>query len=258
MDHIKAIAFDLFNTLIVAERGALEEALMRLMGGLAKNGLHPDFEPFKKAYRDAAIRCITQANQDGIETHNRFWISAALQHLGYAIAPEDERISSAIESYFSAFLDFCHPVPDTLPMLKTLKGPYRLALLSNFTHAPAAVKLVHHLGLSRFFEVVLISGDIGYRKPHPLVFRKLIDALGGNRAEMLYVGDDPEADIAGALSAGIRPVWFTYARDRGSPLPPGATSDPVKIPGNDVPAISTWDEFLSLLDQPPGLTTRGP
>jgi len=247
MDMIKAIGFDLFNTLIMAEPGALDEAMTRLMEGLAKNGLHPDLEPFKKAYRGAAIRCITQANQDGIETHNRFWISAALQHLGYAIVPEDGRISSAIESYFSAFLDFCHPVPDTFMMLKTLKGPYRLALLSNFTHAPAAVKLVHHLGLSRFFEVVLISGDIGYRKPHPLVFQKLIHALGGNSAEIVYVGDDPEADIQGALNAGIQPVWFTYARDMGSPLPPGVNSDPSKIPAPDIPSISSWGELLALL-----------
>jgi len=247
MDHIKAIGFDLFNTLIIAEKGALEEALMRLMGGLAKNGLHPDFEPFKKAYRDAAIKCITRANKDGIETHNRFWISAALQHLGYAVEPEDSRISSAIESYFSAFLDFCHPVPDTIPMLKTLKGTYRLGLLSNFTHAPAAIKIVHHLDLSRFFEVVLISGEIGYRKPHPTVFDKLIHAMGGNRSELLYVGDDPEADIQGALNAGIQPVWFTYARDAGSPLPPGAEHDPSKIPGPDIPSISNWEEFLALL-----------
>ena len=247
MNHIKAIGFDLFNTLIIAQQGALEEAQMRLMGGLAKNGLHPDVEPFKKAYRDTAVRCITQANRDGIETHNRFWISAALQHLGYAIEPEDSRISSAIDSYFSAFLDFCHPVPDTVPMLKTLNGPYRLALLSNFTHAPAAVNIMDHLGLSRFFEVVLISGEIGYRKPHPVVFRKLIDSLGMDKAELLYVGDDPEADIQGALNAGIQPVWFTYARDRKSSLPPGAVSEQVEIPGDSVPEISNWGELLALL-----------
>ncbi len=249
MEHIKAIGFDLFNTLIIAEPGALEEASTRLMGGLAQNGIRPEPEPFKKAYREAALRFIRQANQDGRETHNRFWISAALEQLGCSLAPDDPRISSAIEAYFSAFLDFCHPVPETGEMLETLRSTYRLGLLSNFTHAPAAVKLLHHLGLSCFFEVVLISGDIGYRKPHPLVFRKLIDALGGNSAEMLYVGDDPEADIQGALNAGIQPVWFTYARDRGSPLPLGAASDPMEIPGNNVPAISSWEELISLLER---------
>ncbi len=247
MEHIKAIGFDLFNTLIIAEKGAIDEAQSRLMGGLARNGIRPDKEVFKKAYREAAVRHITKANENGVETHNRFWISEALQRMGYDIAPEDLRISSAIESYFSAFLDFCHLIPDTLPMLKNLKSGYRLGLLSNFTHAPAAVKLIDHLGLNVFFEVILISGQIGFRKPHSLVFQKLLHALGVNGADLLYVGDDPEADVRGALNAGIQPIWFTHARKMESPLPPGAMSDPSRIPPPDIPAISNWGGLLSLL-----------
>jgi len=247
MDPIKAIGFDLFNTLIIGEPGALEEALNRLMRGLAHHGLRPEFEPFKKAYRDAALSFIQQANQDGKETHNRFWISAALQSLGYDVVPEDPRISSAIEAYFSAFLDFCHPIPGTVAMLETIRASYRLGLLSNFTHAPAAIKLIDHLGLRDFFEVVLISGQIGYRKPHPMVFRKLMDSLGVDGSSLLYIGDDPEADIQGALNAGIQPIWFTYARDRKSPLPPGAASDPSQIPAPDIPSISSWAELPIIL-----------
>jgi FMN phosphatase YigB (HAD superfamily) len=79
-----------------------------------------------------------------------------------------------------------------------------------------------------------------------------MDSLGVDGEELLYIGGDPEADIGGALSSGIHPVWFTYAHDQKSPLPPGAASDPVEIPGNDVPAISTWEELIPLLerDQP--------
>jgi len=249
VDGIRAIGFDLFNTLIMAEPGALDEALSRLIIGLEQYGILPDPEPFRQAYREAAVRHITEANRNGIETHNRFWISEALQRLGYAIEPEDARISSAVESYFSAFLDFCHVIPDTLPMLQDLKPGYRFGLLSNFTHAPAALSLIQHLGLDGFFDVVLISGEIGYRKPHPLLFGRLRQRLGVSRAELLYVGDDPEADVCGALNAGIQPVWFTYARDKGSPLPPGASSDPSKRPGPDIPMISNWGEFVALLDR---------
>jgi len=99
-------------------------------------------------------------------------------------------------------------------MLETLKGKYRLGLLSNFTHAPAALRIIDHMGLSPFFDVVLISGQIGYRKPHPSVFRRLVESLCVNGGETLYVGDDPEADINGALRAGLQPVWFTYARGK--------------------------------------------
>ena len=62
-------------------------------------------------------------------------------------------------------------------MLRELREIYPLGLLSNFTHAPAARGLMDHLGLTSFFDVVLISGELGYRKPHPHVFRQLIEAL---------------------------------------------------------------------------------
>jgi len=247
MDPVKAIGFDLFNTLIMAEPGALEEALVRLVADLAKEGIFVEGEPFKEHYRHAALRFIREAHRKGRETHNRFWISAALGEMGCDISPEDPRILSAVEAYFSAFFDFCHLIPETVSMLEKLKPSYRLGLLSNFTHAPAALKLMDHLDLARFFEVVLISGDIGFRKPHPLVFDRLIHCLGVDGKEILYVGDDPAADIQGALNAGIQPVWFTYARDMGSPLPPGARSDPGKILESDIPSISSWGELLTVL-----------
>jgi len=246
MNQIKAIGFDLFNTLITAGPGALKDALTRLTGSLAKRGIRPEYEQFKNAYREAALRFIKQAHKQEKETHNRFWISAALKTLGYDIEPDDPRISPAIDAYFSTFLDFCHPITGTLEMLETLKGEYRLGLLSNFTHAPAAEKIIDHMGLRSFFDVVLISGQIGYRKPHPIVFRRLIEALSVDAGEALYVGDDSEADINGALRAGIQPIWFTYARNKKNLLPPGAVSDQVEIEDDNVPEISNWEELFSL------------
>ena len=246
MNQIKAIGFDLFNTLIIAEPHALSDALTRLTGSLAQIGICPEFGQFKKAYREAALGFFKRANEEGKETHNRFWISAALKTLGFDVGPDDPRISPAVDAYFSTFLDFCHPIPGTMEMLETLKGEYRLGLLSNFTHAPAAEKIIDHMGLRSFFDVVLISGQIGYRKPHPIVFRRLIEALGVDGGETLYVGDDPEADINGALRAGIQPIWFTYARDRKSLLPPGVMSDQVEIEDDKVPEISNWKELFSL------------
>ena len=52
-------------------------------------------------------------------------------------------------------------------MLGELKERYRLGLLSNFTHAPAAKEIIDGVGLASLFDVVLISGDLGYRNPHP-------------------------------------------------------------------------------------------
>jgi putative hydrolase of the HAD superfamily len=249
-DHIKAVGFDLFNTLIHVEPDTLKEASQRLIFSLRQSGLVLEDEAFQKAHLKAALRFVEQSKRDGRETHNRFWISAALEELGYAVAPDDVRISKAVEAYFSAFFDSCRLIPGTLEMLEALKAPYRLGLLSNFTHAPAGKTILDLMGLAPHFEVILISGDLGYRKPHPLVFRRLVEGLRVDKAEILYVGDDPEPDIYGALQAGLQPVWSTYIRDRNIPHGSGVLSRGNQTPEGDIPKISTWPDLLSMLSRP--------
>ncbi|MEJ2587091.1 MAG: HAD family hydrolase [Deltaproteobacteria bacterium] len=250
MEHIDAIGFDLFNTLIFAQDGALEEASARLMGSLRKNGFKFDVNAFGQAYREAALHFIKSARKLGRETHNSLWISAALQNLGYPVQADDPRISRTVDAYFSAFFDYCRLIPGTRRMLDTLSGPYRLGLLSNFTHAPAAEGLIEYLGLRPFVEAVIISGEVGVRKPNPTIFDQLADALGVEKSRMIYVGDDPDSDIAGAAEAGIQPVWMTYVRDNGIPVVPGLMPDPAELPGKDIPRISNWDDLFRYLQEP--------
>ncbi|MBW2096068.1 MAG: HAD family hydrolase [Deltaproteobacteria bacterium] len=247
MKDVKAIGFDLFNTLITADPKAVSEAVERLIKSLWKSGLSFEEVPFKKTYRRCAMDFLEKTKEDGRETHNRFWISAALQELGYPVEPDDARIATALDAYFSAFFDYCHLIPGTVDMLNELKGSYRLGLLSNFTHAPAGRGLITQLGLAPFFQVLLISGELGYRKPHAMVFQQLVKNVGVDRSRLLYVGDNIEADINGALLAGIRPVWFTWALDHKVPMLPGVPVGDEELPDADVPRVSDWEEFLALL-----------
>jgi HAD superfamily hydrolase (TIGR01549 family) len=249
-NHIRAIGFDLFNTLITTDSGTLHDANKRLMASLRQSGFVIEDGLFKKAHLEAALRFLEECRQDGRETHNRFWISAALQEQGYSVPPDDARIAEAVDAYFSAFFESCHLIPGTLEMLETLKSAFRLGLLSNFTHAPAAKKIIERLGLSPHFDVVLISGELGYRKPHPLVFRRLVEDLNVAEDQILYVGDDPEPDIQGALRAGLQPVWTTYVRDHNISYGPGILSRGSETPNSDVPRISSWGDLLSLVSLP--------
>ncbi len=249
LNHIKAIGFDLFNTLITVEPDTLDEANSRLIQNLRKSGLNPNEEAFRKAHREAAIRHLEKCKKDGRETHNRFWISTALEMEGYAIPPEDHRISIAVEAYFSAFYPQCRLIPGTKELLSRLKGTYRLGLLSNFTHAPAAKKIIRQMGLEPFFESILISGELGYRKPHPMVFRELIERLQVKNYQTLYIGDDPDPDITGALGAGLLPVWTTYVRDQGLQPSPGILARGEGLPAPNIMRISSWEELHSLLGE---------
>jgi putative hydrolase of the HAD superfamily len=248
MNRIKAIGFDLFNTLLTVDSSALNEAMARLIFSLYQSGLELQDESFRDAHREAALRFLEKTRRDGKETHNRFWISAALHSQGHKVLPDDPRIAVAVDAYFSAFVEHSHLIPGTTEMLSTLRISYPLGLLSNFTHAPAARQIIDRLGLTPFFDVVLISGELGYRKPHPFVFRRLIEHLGVKNYEVLFVGDDPEPDIFGSQSAGLQPVWFTYVRDQEIPPAPGIAPRNTEEPEGGITRVSTWSALLSLFE----------
>ena len=132
--------------------------------------------------------------------------------MGYNVEPDDARVALAVEAYFSAFVDYAVPLPGTLDMLTALQGRYRLGLLSNLTHAPAAVRIIDRLGMTPFFDVVLVSGQLGYRKPHPRVFHTLIEHLNVPKEQTAFVGDNLDADIKGAQQVGIQPIWMNYVQ----------------------------------------------
>jgi putative hydrolase of the HAD superfamily len=247
MNGIRAIGFDLFNTLITVEPHALDHAMEILSRSLREEGIGVEPETFGKAHRHAAFHHIAETRRNGRETHNRFWISTALKELGWEIEPDDSRIARAIDIYFSTFLEFCHLIPGTEKMLGALKDHYLLGLLSNFTHPPAARAILENLGIASFFDAIVISGEVGYCKPNALVFQLLVEELGVEPGELLYVGDDPEPDIDGACSAGVQSVWTTYVRDRRIPLAPGIATEQLEGPRCEAPRISSWDDLLVLV-----------
>lgn len=250
MQHIQAIGFDLFETLITVHNlVAREETMGRLLQSLQTSGFAIAPEAFPPLYRAAARRFSAAAHQEGKETHNRFWISAALQELGYQVEPEDPCIGLAVEAYFSAFVDYAAPIPGTVDMLARLKTRYRLGLLSNLTHAPAALRIIDKLGMAPFFDVVLVSGELGYRKPHPRVFLALLEQLGTLKEHTAFVGDNLDADVRGAQQVGIQPIWMNYVQAQKALEAPGLT-DPLPPATPDVPTITHWQDLLTLLHTP--------
>ena len=247
MKQISAIGFDLFNTLITVNPDALPEATSRLLRSLSCSGFTFDEKSFLEAYRGTAARLLEESKQNGKETHNSIWISTALQTQGHAVPPDDPRIMDAVDIYFTAFFEKCRRIPGTLKMLSALKKDYPLGLLSNFTHAPAAWEILHRLSLSQCFDIVLISGELGFRKPFPFVFDKLIEALGTERERVLFIGDDPEADVMGAHQAGLQPVWMTYVRDHNLPFLPYSQSQEESLAPHYVPRISIWEDLCALI-----------
>ena len=86
-------------------------------------------------------------------------------------------------------------------------------------------QLVDEMGWSDVIRVVVDSGRVGIEKPDPRIFRFIAERLGVDTEEMIHIGDSFGADVAGALAAGMRAIWFTNEQT----LPEGVDPDRVKI-----------------------------
>ncbi len=247
IENVKAIAFDLFDTLVTLTQPAVGTALDRLCNALTEQGIEFERELFNKAYVQIARKQFLAAKDSGIETHNRFWLSDTFADQGLEVDPHDERLEGAIRQYFNSFVEFASVVPGTFEMLETVSKHYKIGLLSNFTDGPGARNILDKLSLNDYFSPALISGELGYRKPHENVFNALAEGLETAHQHIVYVGDNVYDDVYGATKSGLIPVWTTYARDNGHKRKNKIMEEPTHEPDPSVRRIANWTEFLELL-----------
>ena len=77
----------------------------------------------------------------------------------------------------------------------------RLGVVSDFDHR--LTRILEELEIAEFFQAVVLPGPEGLAKPSPEPFENALEALGVSAPEAVYVGDDPERDLAGARAAGL-------------------------------------------------------
>ena len=112
------------------------------------------------------------------------------------IRKEDRFFRRRWEKSFSSIRAY----PFMAEALKAASGRYKLAILSDF---PLGCKL-DALGVSGLFCFEASSEEFGALKPSGIPFRAMLDALGLQPEEVLYVGDSESKDIRGASAAGMR------------------------------------------------------
>ena len=100
---------------------------------------------------------------------------------------------------------FVIPMPGARAMLQTLRRMgVRTAILTN-GWSPLQECKAARIG---FDGPVVVSETIGVQKPAPAAFEALAKALGVQADELWYVGDNPGADVAGSIAAGLKGVWL--------------------------------------------------
>ena len=98
-------------------------------------------------------------------------------------------------------------IPGTMEVLQTLKDMgFRLGIVSN--HREWLPDYLKEIGLSQFFETIVVSDIVGVEKPDTKIMRIALENLSLNASVCLYVGDHP-FDVLCAKNAGIDCAWLT-------------------------------------------------
>jgi putative hydrolase of the HAD superfamily len=100
---------------------------------------------------------------------------------------------------------------DALPVLGELRGQgLKVGLVSNTGRNLDEFVAHHHLEV----DAALGSGAFGRTKPHPTIFRAVLERLEVEPSAAAMVGDSPEDDVEGARAAGIERAFLLDREDR--------------------------------------------
>jgi putative hydrolase of the HAD superfamily len=134
------------------------------------------------------------------------------------IAVDDAGLERYLEAEHEAWGAAVQMASTTHALLESLRGRgLKLGLVSNAIDPPG---LLHgdleRLGIAERLDTAVFSSEVGWRKPHPAIFERALDALGVAPERVLFVGDRLATDIAGASALGMttcQALWFQADTD---------------------------------------------
>lgn len=132
----------------------------------------------------------------------------ALEASKYCCDDIDELASAMNTCYLNQLVRHHNLMPGAVELLQYLhnKG-YELNVISNGFKGVQELKLEAG-GMNRYIRHVILSEDCGITKPRPGIYDYAMQVCGAKPSSIVMIGDDPTTDIAGALNAGWRTIYF--------------------------------------------------
>jgi putative hydrolase of the HAD superfamily len=253
---LKAILFDLDDTLIAEEASA--QASFLAACGLAekKYGLNPEElhvsvrrrarELWRSSKAIDYCRTIGASSWEGLWArflgdgpsleYLRHW-SPEYRRMTWSRALSDHGVSDPVlsdelaEAYIKERRQRHLVFPDVEGVLKSLKGAYALALITNGL-IDIQYDKIRGANLENYFDIITVAGEVGVGKPDPRIFQVTLDRLGVNPDESIMVGNSLKRDITGARQAGIKGFWVNRSGEEpaGDVRPDAVLTDFYALP----------------------------
>ncbi|MBK8120028.1 MAG: HAD family hydrolase [Sulfuritalea sp.] len=212
--NIKGIIFDVNGTLIDIHTNEWHDDVYRVMSNLLS---YQGVELNPEVIKDLFFRIIKEQRAASGERQPEFdaigvFREIVAQHAtDFTRALPHEKIEQLprflAEVHRAASRQRFQLYPGVEETIQELHTYYALSIVSDAQSAYALPEL-NAVGLSGYFDPIIVSGDLGYRKPDQRLFEAALSAMKLEPAEVLFVGNDLYRDIHGPQKLGIKTVLF--------------------------------------------------
>lgn len=122
--------------------------------------------------------------------------------------PIDRSTAGKVDvGYRAVYTQSRRPVPGAVELIDALRGRMKLGVVTNGL-VPDQWDKLRVCGLDKAFDAVVISAELGVRKPNRAIFETALERLGSTPGDSVMIGDSWQNDIVGAHSAGLAAIWI--------------------------------------------------
>ena len=234
---VRAIFFDLFDTLVHYDRTQLPQ--LRINGRVIHStaaGLYPILAEAApqiglEAFYDAVLWSWQEAekirDQEGREVSAPTRFATIFRRLGLDPSSLPHGLlPTLLETHKRLFSTAAVFPEEYRDLLHRLSKRFRCAIVSNFDYSATVHLILERELITHYFDAIVVSDEIGWRKPAPAIFLEALRRLSLEPSEVLFVGDRAEIDVLGAKQVGMAAAWVNPNQE---PLPSGAPSPDIEI-----------------------------
>jgi len=120
----------------------------------------------------------------------------------------DEALSEKLSrNVINEFMDTSkwHLFDDVIVTLDNLNSnTYQNIILSN--HVPKLYEIIKGLKIEKYFHKIYSSGNIGYEKPNPLIYKFVLNDSNICKDDCIIIGDNYYADVVGGFNSNIKSI----------------------------------------------------
>jgi YjjG family noncanonical pyrimidine nucleotidase len=125
--------------------------------------------------------------------------------LNYVVS--DALIDEMADEYIRLLPDNNYLFDGAIEILEYLKDKYRLHIITN-GFADVQYRKITNSNIGAYFQTVTNSEMAGVKKPNPVIFEYALNAANSKKENSIMIGDCLDADVQGALNAGLDAIFF--------------------------------------------------